>query len=112
MAVENWFYEDNVKPFVQTVASLVGYEAEDGDDWLVIKDGLRTTDAEGGRWLDHVFGRARPIRLALARDEGTGVVMVRCLADTETEGKIDLLISIAQSYRLTERTARTGTPEL
>jgi hypothetical protein len=48
-----------------------------------------------------------PIRLGLARDESTGIVMVQCSADAEAEGKIDLLVSLAQSYRLTERTART-----
>jgi hypothetical protein len=49
----------------------------------------------------------RPIRLALARDSGTGIVLLRCTADAETEGKINLLASLAQSYRLTERSEGT-----
>jgi hypothetical protein len=111
MPVESWFFEDNAKPFVQTVAALAGYDPGDEYDWLVLSDGLRTSDAEGGRWVEHEFGRTSPIRLALARDSGTGVVLVRCSADAETEGKIDFLVSLAQSYQLTKRSGGTGSPE-
>jgi hypothetical protein len=80
MTVESWFYEDNVKPFVQTVAVLSGYHPSDQDDWLVIQHGLRTSDAEGGRRVEHEFGRTSPIRLALACDSESGIILVRCSA--------------------------------
>lgn len=73
--VGNWLFEENLKPFVELLAQLVGYTLYDEDyDWVAIVYGSEDTDEDADKWYTHPFAGADSRALELARNPGSAVI--------------------------------------
>jgi len=91
-----WIFDENLRPWLEIVATIVGYNF-DGLDWDAIQAGIDATDAERDRWFEYPFGDARVV---LARDIGSSVVMARLSGAEDLSDKVELAALIANTYRL------------
>ena len=97
----SWMLVENIRPFLEIIAGLVGTEV-DGWDWDAIALGLKDTDHELGRWFSYQFTGARgSISLRLALESGTSLFFATVESDNATEAKCDVVVNILQHYRLT-----------
>jgi len=62
--IKAWILEENLKPFLEIMASLVDYTFNE-DDWNAIQWGIRETAVEANRWYDYELGGRY---LGIARD--------------------------------------------
>ncbi len=97
--IHDWIFEDSLHPFLAILSSFAGYSFDEGDE-AAIEWGIQNTDVEKDAWFAYELAGEHPIRLTLARDPGTAVVVVRGEADHDTEMRIGVVITIAQWYRL------------
>jgi len=109
--MKDWIFEENLRPWLEIVASIVGYAFE-AEDWDAVHFGLANTDSEEGRWYRYPFGTTA-VCAALARDPGTAVVA--CELDgvlPEQQKLVALAVSIAQQYQVEHRARPPSNPPL
>ncbi|XXT20228.1 hypothetical protein WME94_01500 [Sorangium sp. So ce429] len=100
--IKNWIYEQNLRPWLEIVGRIIGYDF-DNDDWDAVGSGVVGTDSEEDRWYEYPLGD-RPVTLRLALEKGTAVVALSLDGLTgQQQELVDLAVSIAQSYRLVGR---------
>jgi hypothetical protein len=64
--VEGWIFAENLRPFVEVLASLAGYALYDEQyDWVAIEDGLKDTDADEEKWYTYPLAGVRPLTLRI-----------------------------------------------
>jgi hypothetical protein len=89
--VEVTIFDANLLPFLTAVGWLVGHRFDDGDG-IAVGEGIRHTDAAGGRWYDFEFYGGRRTPFSVAYDEGgSGVVLFRSDLPEEAESRVRLL---------------------
>ncbi|MGW0436383.1 hypothetical protein ACWDV4_28020 [Micromonospora sp. NPDC003197] len=102
VSTDSWILTANVRPLVESLASLVGYETDDWD-WDAIEAGLRDTDAEDPRgWYEYPLIGTTTIRLELANDPGSSVttVQVHHPPDQLLTARIETIMSMLARYQV------------
>lgn len=83
--MEDRIGEDNLRGFLESVASASGYEFDDRD-WVAIEFGIEGTDESAGRRFSYDLVGVRHVTVDVARDGGS--VVVRVTGDVEVEGEL------------------------
>jgi hypothetical protein len=96
--LKDWILEENLRPWLQILSSVVGY-AFDDLDWDAVTAGIANTDAEGSRWYEHPLG-SEAVSVRLAKEPGTALIMVTAKLSARDLDRATLAIQIAQSYLL------------
>jgi hypothetical protein len=96
----HWFYEENLRPVSEILASYARYEF-DPSDWDAIEAGVRSTDSERGNLYDYTFFGRDTVKASFARDPGSSVVWIDWSAPPELDTRIQALVDIAAHWILT-----------
>jgi len=89
---------DNLEPFLTALGWIVGYTVDDSDVEAV-SNGVRDTDAEGGRWYEYEFNGRDRAAFALAFDEaGSGVVRFRVELPEELAPQVRLFADFCWQF--------------
>ncbi|WP_437623061.1 hypothetical protein [Sorangium sp. So ce1151] len=100
--MNDWNFEQNLRPWLEIVGRIIGYEFDD-DDWNSVRPGVAATDSEEGCWYEPPLGD-RPMTIRLALEVGTEVVTSSLDGLTEQQQElVRLAVSIATGYRLVAR---------
>ncbi|MFF8398277.1 hypothetical protein [Streptomyces sp. NPDC016172] len=97
-----WMFEENLRPFCESVAEFSGYGFDDSD-WQAIENALAGTDVEKpGGWYDYPLSGRTPLTLLVADDPGSSVVFVRLTGepDDRTRAQIEAALHIFSLYRV------------
>jgi hypothetical protein len=97
--VSRWVFEENLRPVLEILARSAGYNFDERD-WTAVRYGVQATDYEGEHWYDYEFVGVHRVALGVARDEGSCVIFIRCESDAEIERTADVVLTIAQEFRL------------
>ena len=100
--MKDWIFEKNLRPVLEIVSRMVGYQF-DQEDWNVVRFGVRDSNSEKNQWYEYPLGESH-VTARLRRNAGSAVI------DIELEGmredlldRIGLVISVAQDYDLVPR---------
>jgi hypothetical protein len=93
----NWFFDDNLAPFLHFVAGRAKYDLLPEEE-QAIKLGVRETDQERQRWYDYEFAGEKLVRLSFAIDPGTSVLFWRCDCPVEMKEAIEIAAGLMQEY--------------
>jgi hypothetical protein len=104
--VAGWVYEYNLQAFVEVLSTLARYDYG-ADDAAAVEVGVGRTDGDGGTWFTYPLCGEEDYTLALARDVGTSVVLVRVGVPASAVPRVEMAMQIAQTYRLV-RPGATG----
>ena len=96
----HWFFEENLRPVSEILASYARYEFTPGD-WDAIESGVKNTDFGRGEWYDYPFLGRDTVQARFARDPGTSVVWIDWSAPPELSTRIETLLGIADYWILT-----------
>lgn len=97
----DWVFEENLRPWLEVVSKVVGYDFDDLD-WQAVATGIKDSDAEQSRWYEHPLGEG-PSHVKVAREVGAAVVAVNVVVPEDTGDRVKLATAIAQTYRLSPR---------
>jgi hypothetical protein len=90
-------YHENLRPFLEVISRLVGYEFDDLD-WIAIEFGIDEAERSGPQlefnWFEYPIGGV-PVRLAWPG-------RIELAADAEIERAAALLITVMQDYVCTK----------
>ena len=98
--LKDWIFEENLRPWLEVLSQIVGYEFDDLD-WDAVRGGITGTDVERSLWYEYPLGENS--RVGVAHDPGTAVVMVRASLSAAAAERVKVAILISQSYRLVSR---------
>ncbi|MGA5894207.1 hypothetical protein [Streptomyces venetus] len=96
-----WIFEENLRPFCESVAEFSGYGFHDAD-WQAIENALPQTDVERpDGWYDYPLSGRVPLTLLVADDPGSSVVFVGLTGecDDDTRARIEAAWHIFSMYR-------------
>ncbi|MGW1956688.1 hypothetical protein ACWCPI_28735 [Streptomyces sp. NPDC001920] len=98
---ESWIFEENLRPFCESVAEFSGYGFDDSD-WQAVENALPETDVETGDWYDYPVSGRIPLTLLVAADHGSSVVFVALAGepDAPTRAQIEAALHIFSAYRV------------
>ena len=99
--ISGWILEDNVRPFVDILASLASYNLDEGElDY--IRHGLDETDsdAEPATWLEYRLAGKEAIEFRIARESGTSVVMAELVVPNLLSDRVQLILDLLSTYHL------------
>ena len=100
--MDDWIREENVRPYFEAAASLVGYSFDDADGDAVAH-GMSATNGEANEWFDYPLVRGeRSITVSVARDPGASVVPIRATGDETTTQVLGTVATLLQTYVLTK----------
>ena len=102
VTIQNWIYEFNLKPFLETIATLCGYDWIDGELENLIHNGM-DTDVEKAIWYSYKLHGEFEVELKIAADSGSSAVHIRLVGAPESIPKFELLFLVTQTYRLEAR---------
>ncbi|MER5937577.1 hypothetical protein ABT121_09695 [Streptomyces sp. NPDC001928] len=97
----DWIWEENLRPFCESVAEFSGYGFDDSD-WQAVESALPATDVERpGGWYDYPLSGRVPLTLLVAADPGSSVVFVQLTGepDDRTRAQIEAALHILSMYR-------------
>ena len=97
---QNWILEENLKPWLEIVASFCEYDF-DQNDLDAINFGIVGTDVENNRWFDYEFSEGFRVLLQMALDPGSSVIFLKVECPSELTPRILTATEIASYYRLT-----------
>ncbi|WFE29602.1 hypothetical protein O7623_10620 [Solwaraspora sp. WMMD791] len=100
---EGWVRATNVRTLVESLADLVGYEA-DNWDWDAVESGLDGTDADDPQgWYEYPFIGTSTLNLELANDSGATItsVRIRHRADEVLTARVETVVSMLARYQVT-----------
>jgi hypothetical protein len=92
-----WILTDNLRPFVETVAFLLGYRFDESD-WSAFEAGLPSTDSERGPWFEYpLAGASVEVALEPGAEE---MVQLRFTGLGHLEDRVAFLGELARNYLL------------
>ena len=97
--LRDWVFEENLKPWLEIVSTVLGYDFDESD-WIAVSAGIAESDSERSSWYEYQLGRV-PLRVGLAREPRATVVMLKMGVPEEVADRVKLAVLIAQTYRLT-----------
>lgn len=98
-AVQDWIFEENLRPFFRFAAEQVEYDFDDLD-WDAVVQGVKPTDAEADVWFEYPLAGSRELTVAAAHDPGSAVIHVRAEGNAEVERALSSAAKLMQSYSL------------
>jgi hypothetical protein len=104
--VEDWIFEENLRPFFRFAAEQASYDFDELD-WAAVAEGARATDAEADSWFEYPLLGSRPLTVGVARDADTAVVRIRLAGDPDLDRSLGAAVSLMQTYSLPTRTTRS-----
>lgn len=101
----NWVFDQNLRPFLETIATLAGYQFDE-DDRTAVEFGLFKTkiaDHQVARRIDYPLSGDRPLTVKLEKQLGTSVVGFELTSDPDIEAKPDAVTLVMQTYQVERR---------
>jgi hypothetical protein len=103
-----WVLEQNLRPFLETIAALAGYDLDE-DDWTAINHSLfkaRAADDRTAARVDYPLSGDQPMTVKLEHEPGTSVVSYELTSDADLEARADGIALVMQTYEVRRRTSR------
>ena len=100
MLVKTWIFEDNLRPFLQTLAWLVDYAFSE-EDWMAISYEIEDPDDDEKRSTQYRFeGQKLPTKISIDRDATTSTVAVVVDIVDDLANAVKTAGSIFSTYRV------------
>ncbi len=103
MTIANWIYEENLKPLLETLSSLVGYSFDESD-WVAVSTGIINTNDEEDKWYKYQLIGKQAVEIAIAIEPGSCVIHVQLQGELDVEEKAEVAVAIFQQYKVVQKT--------
>jgi hypothetical protein len=105
--VENWIFEENLRPFFEFSGWYAGYQFDDVD-WDAVRHGVDGSDADADPavWFSYPLEGQRALTIEVAQEPEAAVIRVRVVTDRETEIALEAAVALMQTYSAIRRVSR------
>lgn len=95
--IARWIYEENILPWLETIANFVGYKFDEWD-WNAVNFGIQNTNVEEEKWYEYQLIGNQIADVKIAIDVGASVMFVQLQSEKSVEEKAQVATEIFQNY--------------